>query len=210
MVSERACRSMERMQYLKKIYMFFFVFLLAVVLGCAPEIGVRLVVPDVPDAVSLEDSARTGNRLRVHVGAFKDNRIDTTLVTIDGRKVESDGSVGSSVQEGFVRYLSRAGASAAVLGAPSIEGEITEWHAEVDPSFPTSKASSVAKLAILIRDSRGHSVYRATFTGESSVEHPMLGEKEVSRLLGQAMGSAIEAVVRDEEIMRQLVRGNIK
>jgi hypothetical protein len=210
MVSERACRSGERVQYFKTLYMFSLALLLVGVLGCAPEIGVRLVVPDVPDAVSLEDSTMTANRLRVHVGAFKDNRIDTTLVTIDGRKVESDGSVGSSVQEGFVRYLSRAGASAAVLGAPSIEGAITQWHAEVDPSFPTSRASSVAKLAILIRDSRGHSIYRATFTGESSVENPMLGEKEVSRLLGQAMGSAIEAVVRDEEIMRQLIRGNIQ
>ncbi len=210
MVSKRDCSTVVRNVYQKRLYMVSWGLVLAVLLGCAPEIGVRLLVPDVPDAVSLEDGAQTANRLRVHVGAFKDDRIDTTLVTIDGRKVDSDGSVGSSVQEGFVRYLSRAGASAAVLGAPSIEGSVIQWHAEVDPSFPTSKASSVAKLAILIRDSRGHSIYRANFTGESSVEHPMLGEKEVSRLLAQSMGSAIEAVVRDEEIMRQLTRGNIK
>lgn len=177
--------------------------------GCAPEIGLTLVVPDVPDSVAINERTNTVNRLRVHVGQFQDNRADTALVVIDGRRVEPDGSVSLVVQEGFVRYLTDAGISVAVLGAPSIEGSITEWRAEVDPSFPSSKASAVAKLSIIVRDSRSHAIYRATFTGESSVEHPLLGEKQVRRLLGQALGSAIEAVVQDEEIIRQLSLGNI-
>ncbi len=177
--------------------------------GCAPEIGLTLVVPDVPDSVALSDRTNTSNRLRVHVGQFRDNRADTSLVVIDGRRVEPDGSVSLVVQEGFVRYLTDSGVSVAVLGAPSIEGSVTEWRAEVDPSFPSSKASAVAKLSIIVRDSRSHAIYRATFTGESSIEHPLLGEKQVRRLLGQALGSAIEAVVQDEEIMRQLSLGNI-
>jgi hypothetical protein len=37
----------------------------------------------------------------------------------------------------------------------------------------------------------------------------MLGEEEIQRLLGQAMGSAIEAAVRDEEFIAQLSKGRI-
>lgn len=177
--------------------------------GCAPKIGLTLPVPSVPDVPSLQDSADTINRLRVHVGHFQDERLDSTMVTIDGRDVGSEGAVDSVVQEGFMRYFTDSGASVAVLDSPSIEGSVKEWSANVDPSFPTSTASAVAKLAVVVRDSRAHPIYRGTFTGEASIKHPMLGEEEVRRLLGQAMGSAIEAAVRDEEMIRQLRIGNL-
>lgn len=177
--------------------------------GCAPEIGLSIPVPSVPDSVSLQDRADSVNRLRVHVGHFQDDRLNSTMVTIDGRDVSSEGAVNSVVQEGFVRYFTEAGVSVAVLDAPSIEGSVTEWSAKVDPSFPTSAGSAVAKLTVVVRDTRAHPIYRGTYTGESSIEHPMLGEKQVRRLLGQAMGSAIEAAVQDEEMVRQLQLGDL-
>lgn len=192
-----------------RISSFFSVIVLFVLTGCAPKIGLTLSVPNVPDAAALQDRTESVNRLRVHVGHFQDERIDTTIVTIDERDVGSEGAVDSVVQEGFVRYFTDAGASVAVLDAPSIEGSVKEWSATVDPSFPTSTASAVAKLTLVVRDSRAHPIYRGTFTGEASVKHPMLGEDEVRRLLGQAMGSAIEAAVRDEEVIRQLRLGNL-
>jgi hypothetical protein len=138
-----------------------------------------------------------------------DSRHTQTIAIIDGRKVESEGELGRLVAEGFERYLRRAGARIAVLNAPTIEGQVVDWNARVEPGFPTSEAQAVARLKVTIRDTRAHPIYYATFTGESSVTHPMLGSEEVQRLLAQAMGSAIEAAVRDEDFVLQLSKGRI-
>jgi hypothetical protein len=177
--------------------------------GCTSEIGRTLAVAPLPEP-QIEAADRGGSdQVRVKLGRFEDARKAQTIVVIDGRKVDSQGTVSKTVEEGFERYLRQAGARIAVLNAPTIEGQVVDWSAEVRPGFPTSDASAVARLRVTVLDSRGHPIYHATFTGESTGTHPMLGSEEVQRLLGQAMGSAIEAAVRDNDFIAQLSKGRI-
>ena len=178
-------------------------------IGCAPEIGLTLIAPEVPEPESMSQAESSADPVRVKIGSFSDARPAQTIAIIDGRKVDSEGELGKVVAEGFERYLRRAGARIAVLNAPTIEGQVVDWSARVEPGFPTSEAQAVARLKVTIRDTRAHPIYYATFTGESSVTHPMLGSEEVQRLLAQAMGSAIEAAVRDEDFVLQLSKGRI-
>lgn len=177
--------------------------------GCAPELGRTLTVPGIPDPEIVAASDNTTDSVRVRVGNFTDARPGRTLVVIDGRKVDSDGALGRTVEEAFARYLRHAGARIAVLNAPTIEGQVVDWSANVEPGFPTSEARAIARIKVTLRDSRSHPIYYATFSGESTAQHPMLGEEEIQRLLGQAMGSAIEAAVRDGEFIAQLSKGRI-
>ena len=131
------------------------------------------------------------------------------FLAIDDRKVESKGSASRAVEDGFTQHLRQAGASIALLNAPTISGQITEWVASLEPSFPASEARANARLKVIVHDSRAHPIYQATFTGEASASHPMLGEAAIQELLGRAMVSAIEAAVRDEDFLSQLARGRI-
>jgi hypothetical protein len=180
-----------------------------IVSGCAPEIGVRMRPPSLPEPTAIADAAEVTNPIRVRVGSFVDARSNQSLVAIDGRKVMTEGEPGKVVEEGFARYLQRAGARIAVLNAPSIEGEILDWTAVVHSAFPTSEVRSAARLKVVVRDSKAHPIYRATFTGESTVNHPMMDQDVVQQALGQSMGSAIEAAVRDPEFVAQLSKGRI-
>jgi len=177
--------------------------------GCAPEIGLTLTAPEISEPENLVEAASSAEPVRVRIGAFVDARPTQTIAIIDGRKVDSEGELGRVVGEGFERYLRSVGARIAVLNAPTIEGQVVDWSARVEPGFPTSEAQAVARLKVTVRDTRAHPIYYATFSGESSVTHPMLGAEEVQRLLAQAMGSAIEAAVRDEDFVSQLSKGRI-
>jgi hypothetical protein len=167
------------------------------------------MVPSLPESELVNTQGAGSDPVRVRVGHFIDARTAQTIVVIDGRKVDSDGGVPRVVEEGFERYLRQVGARIAVLNAPTIEGQVVDWSARVEPGFPTSDANAVARLKVTVRDSRGHPIYHATFSGESRASHPMLGVEEIQRLLGQAMGSAIEAAVRDDDFVAQLSKGRI-
>ena len=177
--------------------------------GCAPEIGLTLAAPEISEPENLVEAASSAEPVRVRIGSFVDARPTQTIAIIDGRKVDSEGELGRVVGEGFERYLRSVGARIAVLNAPTIEGQVVDWSARVEPGFPTSEAQAVARLKVTVRDTRAHPIYYATFSGESSVTHPMLGAEEVQQLLAQAMGSAIEAAVRDEDFVSQLSKGRI-
>jgi hypothetical protein len=185
------------------------VYLLILVSGCTTEVGRSLAVAPLPEPQIAAVDRSGSDQVRVKMGRFEDARKAQTIVVIDGRKVDSQGAVNKTVEEGFERYLRQAGARISVLNAPTIEGQVVDWSAEVRPGFPTSDASAVARLRVTVLDSRGHPIYYATFTGESTARHPMLGAEEVQRLLGEAMGSAIEAAVRDNEFIAQLSKGRI-
>ncbi len=177
--------------------------------GCAPEIGLNLAVPSLPEPEISVDSADTSAGVKVRVGKFVDSRPEQTVVVIDGRKVDSEGDLPRLVEEGFERYLRRVGARIAVLNAPTIEGQIVDWSARIEPGFPTSEGQAVARLKVTVHDSRGHPIYHATFSGESTTSHPMLGTDEMQKLLTQAMASAIEAAVKDDDFISQLSKGRI-
>jgi hypothetical protein len=178
--------------------------------ACAPEIGLRLSVPNVPEPQSAIDGSAAAEPIKVKIGSFTDGRPSDTIVIIDGRQVSSEGELSTIVQEGFTRYFRQAGARIAILNAPMIDGTITEWRAKVEPSFPSSEAKASPRLKVTVRDSRSHPIYFATFSGEATASDPLLNEESVQKLLAQAMGSAIEAAVKDENFRAQLARGRVE
>jgi len=181
-----------------------------VALGCAPSIGLNFPVTTLPEPELSATRTERGEPVRVRVGRFVDARATQTIVVIDGRKVDSQGAVAPIVEEGFERYLRHVGARLAVLQAPIIEGQIVDWSARVEPGFPTSEARAVARLKVTVSDSNGQGIYHATFSGEANQSHPILGIEEIQQVLGQAMGSAIEAAVVDQEFIAQLSKGRLR
>ncbi len=167
-------------------------------------------VPNVPEPQSAVEPSAATAPVKVKVGRFADGRGSPTIVTIDGRDVDSEGDLSAVVEEGFTRYLRQAGARIAIIDAPTIDGTITEWRATVDPAFPSSEAKASARVKVVVRDSRAHAIYNATFSGEATASHPLLDEEGVQKLLAQAMGSALEAAVKDDEFVGQLAKGRIQ
>jgi hypothetical protein len=194
------------MKSLLKTHLVLLSFLLS---ACAPELGLRLGAPTVPESTAISQSPSGAEQLRVRVGSFKDSRPSQTFVMIDGRKVGTEGSVAQSVEEGFARYLRQAGARIAVLNAPSIEGEVIDWTAKVDPAFPSAEAKASARIKVTVRDSKAHPLYHGTYSGEATRSHPMVDSEVVQNVLAQAMGSALEAAVNDEQFVAQLAKGRI-
>lgn len=198
------------MAYMTRSLGTLFLCALVVLNACAPEIGVRLAVPSVVEPETSVNGAIGARSIRVKVGTFTDTRPSSTLVVIDGRSVESEGAAGAVVQDGFSHYLRQAGARIAILNAPTIDGEITEWRAKVAPGFPSSEASAAARVKVTVRDTRAHPIYHATFSGEATASHPIMNAEKVQKLLAQAMASALEAAVRDEEFIAQLEKGRLE
>jgi hypothetical protein len=183
--------------------------LVLILAGCAPELGLRVAPPSIPDPTEASQAQTVVDPVKVRMGAFTDSRPSQTFVTIDGREVATKGSVTQPVQEGFAAYLRHAGMRIALLNAPTIEGEITDWKANVTSSFPTSDAKATARMKVTVRDSRSHPIYHANFSGEATTSHPLLDDAKIQELLGQAMASAMEAATRDQNFMQQLAKGRI-
>jgi hypothetical protein len=175
--------------------------------ACAPDLGLKLSVPTLPNPEGSTPVQGSGQPVRVRVGKFMDARKDDTLAVIDGRKVASDGSLAAVVQEGLERYLKTAGANVVLFKAPTIEGEILDWRCDVKPGFPLSEATALARVKVTLRTENSKILYRGTYTGESTSKHPMLTEQRVRELLAGAMGSALEEVVHDDDFVAQLSRG---
>ena len=178
--------------------------------ACAPEFGLKLEAPSVPDATDVPEGGADASASRIRVGAFSDSRASSTIVIIDGREVASEGSIGDRVRNGFERYFRDSGVRVVLKDAPIIDGEVVEWRSTITPGFPASDAVATAKLKVTLKDSHFHVLYRGTFTGEATVTHPLLDEEHVQELLGLAMGGAIEAAVGDQAIRSQLMRGRIE
>jgi hypothetical protein len=167
-------------------------------------------VPNLPEPQTAVEATSATSPVKVKVGTFTDARPSQTIATIDGRSVRSEGPLGVVVEEGFTRYLRQAGVRIAILNSPMIDGEIVEWQARVKPSFPTSDAKATAKLRVIVRDSKSHPLYKATFSGEATASHPLLDEESIQKLLAQAMGSAIETAVKSDEFLAQISRGRVE
>lgn len=175
--------------------------------ACAPSLGLRMEAPDVvnedEDKNPIVANAAPGSKARI--GPFLDGRSSDTIATIDGRQVRSEGAVGAAVQTGLERQLRAAGVRVSLLQAPTIEGEVVDWKARVSPDFPASQVVANAKVKVTIKGPKSEVLYRATYSGEANKTHPALGESDIQATLGTAMATALEAAVKDDGFMRQLV-----
>lgn len=195
---------------MKKIVSLILVVCSLVSAACSPELGLQMSVPNLPEPQAAIEPSAAISPVKVKVGKFTDARSSQTIATIDGRSVRSEGVLGDVVEEGFTRYLRQAGVHIAILNSPMIDGEIVEWQARVKPSFPSSDATATAKLRVIVRDSKSHPLYRATFSGEATASHPLLDEESIQKLLAQAMGSAIETAVKSDDFLAQLSSGRVE
>ena len=57
--------------------------------ACAPQIGLRLSVPNIPEPQSAIEGSAAAEPIKVKVGSFSDGRPSDTIVLIDGRQVAS-------------------------------------------------------------------------------------------------------------------------
>lgn len=172
--------------------------ILAAVVGCAPDLGMQLSVPALPEPEQVERDEAGGPVLKLRVGNFIDARRSKTVAVIDGREVPSEGQLGALVQEGLGSYYRKAGVRVVLLNAPLIEGEILEWRATVTPGFPTSAASAKARLSVIVKGTDSTLLYKGSFSGDSSMAHPMLRASHVQGLLAQAILNAFFGVIRSK------------
>lgn len=184
--------------------------LFLLVSGCAPEFGLTMRPPSVPEDTAILSQGSAVSALRVRIGAFDDARPSKTIAVVDGREIPSQGSVGAPVQQGFEQYWRDSGVRVVQRDAPIIDGEVVEWRVKVSPDFPSSEAIAFAKIKLRLKDSEYHLIYTASFNGEASVSHPFLDEDQVRDVLGQAMGSAIRVAVEEESLLEALKRGRIE
>lgn len=174
--------------------------LLATLSACAPDLGARLALPVIPaPEVEATADART-IPTRVRIGEFLDARGTDVVAVIDERSVRTEGSVNRTVQAGLESHLREFGVRIVPLQAAVIEGEVLEWQVRVTPNFPTSTARATARIKVLIRDLGGSVRFRGTFSGDASMVHPFLRVHHVQEVLGQAMTSVLDEVVRDEGV----------
>ena len=175
--------------------------------ACAPGLGSQISPPAIPE---LENARKIDENFsdlpKIRIGEFVDSRSDTALAVISGREVLADSSLGPVVQEGFERMFRDAGGQVALFRAPMLTGEIQAWQVKVSSAFPTSQATATAKIRINLQDQDNRSLYRGTYTGESTIQHPFLSESKIRDMLGQAMAQAIQQAIVDEDLLIQLDR----
>lgn len=187
------------------IFKFIQIVLLANLLsGCAPGLGASLRVPPLPEE-GVQPLMLTAGEVRVNIAKFNDMRQPQFIGDINGRMLETDGDVAYIVQTGCERIFSAAGAKLALFNVPSISADVAKWYVQVKTGFPTSKAVAEASLTMTVYDRESHKVYTATYTGQTSSEHPFLSENKIKEVLGLAMNYAIRQALADPRLLENLL-----
>jgi hypothetical protein len=187
------------------LYRFFCVSLLALLVsGCAPGLGASLRVPPLPEE-GVQPLVLTSGEIRVNIGKFNDMRQPQFIGDINGRLLETDGDVGYITQTGCERIFALAGAKLALFNVPSLSGDVNRWYVKVTTGFPTSKAVAEASVTMSVYDRESHKVYTATYTGQTSTEHPFLSESKIKQALGSAMNYAIRQALSDQRLLENLL-----
>ena len=165
--------------------------------ACAPSLDERMRVEVIPEA-SVDTSRPWRSPAKIRIERFNDARADSAIAEVNGRKVQPDGDVGGTIQQAFDRALRAKGATVTLFDAPlTISGDVTSWRLQVQPGFPTTKLEATAVLKVYLTESSGQIVYRGSYTGASSFEHPYPQKTQIESVLGQAMAEAIDAAVKD-------------
>ena len=171
-------------------------------ISCAPGLNTTMRVSEIP---ASEKATKNLSGVRVKVGLLEDLRPDEIVGYIDGRSVRAEGDISQSVQQAIERQLKIQGARLGLFSTPLIRGSVQEWKVKVYPGFPTSKADAVASLRIELADSDAKKIFASTYTGNMSVEHPMLNRDKAEGILGGAMQNAIDQALADRNLVDKLI-----
>jgi len=169
--------------------------------ACAPGLNSTLRVSNIPVS---ENAPRSLTGLRVKVEDFQDSRPTLNIARIKRRDLKPDGDVGLSVQQAVERQLKIQGARLALFGSPIIRGSVKEWHVAVQPKFPSSIANAKASIFVELFDTTGKKIYGGSYSGNMSVEHPVMPQDKVESILGEAMLNAINKFLNDTRVVDKL------
>lgn len=170
--------------------------------GCAPGLGKELPVSRFPAPDTI--IAHPVGRGRVLVRSFTDARPDYAVASVDGRSVTPASDVSAAVRAAVESYLKQAGFGAGGSDSPVLSGTIERWKVQVNPSFPTSTAEAAATLGVEISAPSGAVLFRGTYRGEFSAEHPLMDEGKIAEALSQAMAAAIQQALGDSRCVEAL------
>ena len=185
---------------------YLFSLLLVAFTACAPNLGSRLNVEQIPDGPLEEADLHLSSRLRIQLLNFTDARKSEVVGEINGRQLTAAGDVALSVRQALERYLRASGALVrpALGQANSVEGEITEWLVKVQPAFPVSEAEGSASIKLRVRNQEDKVVYVGNYSANSVVKHPALDEAQVEKVLGEAMGYALVEALKDPDFVQKI------
>jgi len=174
----------------------------ALISGCAPGLEKELPISRFPAPESVI-SQKVG-RGRVLVRSFMDERSDHAVAVVDGRSVAPASDVPAAVRAATESYLKQAGFGIGGSDSPALAGSVQRWMVTVKPGFPTTVADSAATLGIEVFAPSGAPLFRGTYRGEYSAEHPLMDEAKIADALAQAMSAAIQQALDDPRCIRAL------
>ncbi len=189
------------MKKLASVFNVSLLFLLFHLTCCAPGLGTSIIVGELP---VTKNASQNFQSILVRIGDINDERSNSSVVTIDGRSIETNSSLTGIVQEGLRKELKTRGANVSFFEGVIIQGQITKWTAEVFPAFPMSKLESTAELKLQILDKSGKPFYSGTYSGGTSYQHPFLGKEKIQQNLVSAMKLSIDQALNDENFARAL------
>lgn len=174
---------------------------LSFLFSCAPGLNKTLRVSSIPVA---EHSAKNLDGVRLNIGTFTDARTSAGIARVNGREVRAEGDVGSNVQQAFERQVKLQGAKLTIFNAPTLRGTVKDWKIFIKPDFPSSKADAKASLEVELVAADGKPKFRGTYSGNMSVENPVMREDKVEEILGEAMLNAMIHVLNDRRFVSKL------
>ena len=181
--------------------------LLTLLNACAPNLDNNLRPIAVANKVEEEG---TKGRLsdfnigyaNVNLGQINDRRQSEALALIDSREVSPSNDLIENFTEALKKRMQEAG-MVERSGAPMLNVNITEWLANVTPSFPNTTVNAKAAFEVELRKGL-NVIYRGSYSGESERKSPFLTKHEVEKQLGIAMSVAISQFEGD-----RVLRGSL-
>jgi hypothetical protein len=174
--------------------------------GCAPSLGKMLRVDDVP-ASSSSTFALAPGVTKIRIQKILDERPSTTYVTINDRKVTSDGDPGASVQGALEQSLKEIGYTVSLFQAPvTLTVSIKRWDSVITPNFPLTEITATAKLSVHVTlEGEKSPRYTGNYVGTLNTKHPAMTESKVSSVLGEAMQGALSEMLNDEKLLKTMM-----
>ena len=196
---------MKAINYTKKYclpYLYLFLSISGIV-ACSPGFDSNISMnPIIYESSETKSEASTTHNqfkieaVKIRIGEILDKRMEKAVIEINDRKVYPKDNLSMLVEEGLKKRLKLEDFQHSVLAECKISGEITKWHAEVSPAFPTSEITAYAELKLVVSNN-SKTFYTGTYSGENGLKHPNLSESKTSEILSEAMSQAIVESFKD-------------
>lgn len=168
--------------------------------GCSPTIKpvIDLSKMEVPGP-SFKGPEFSG--ALIFVDNFRDARLSQVLVQGGSKTSTTESDLTKLATKSLSDALVSLGFVLTESSPVIISGSLEEWKAEVESGLP-SKVITKARIGLEAFDPANKLIYKGSYEGYSSIEHPSLGEEDIVDSLANAMGEAIEQVTKDQRLLQ--------